>query len=134
MASFQERLRELRLQKGFSQQDLADRIGQTKQTVSQYERGVRRPNLDKLQELCDIFNVSMDYITGKEDVTPRLVDSDGLRALDAYRLDNEIEQITKIIYKKPELRLLVIAALGNSPENIMLAAEMLNRMKCAKAE
>lgn len=104
MATFHERLRELRIQKGYSQQDLADRIDQTKQNVSQYERGVRRPNMDKLQELCDIFNVSMDYITGKEDVTPRLVDSEGIQDLDIFYKNKEIKQIAKDIFEKQELR------------------------------
>lgn len=45
MATFPERLRELRTQRGFSQQDLADRTDQTKQAISQYERGVRRPDV-----------------------------------------------------------------------------------------
>lgn len=71
MATFPERLRELRTQRGFSQQDLADRTDQTKQAISQYERGVRRPDMDMLLALCDIFNVSLDYLTGKEDVTPQ---------------------------------------------------------------
>jgi len=45
MTTFPERLRELRTQRGFSQQDLADRTDQTKQAISQYERGVRRPDM-----------------------------------------------------------------------------------------
>lgn len=134
MATFHERLRELRIQKGYSQQDLADRIDQTKQNVSQYERGVRRPNMDKLQELCDIFNVSMDYITGKEDVTPRLVDSEGIRAMEIINRDKEIEQIAKDIFEKQELRELFRAAQECDSEDILLATKFLNRMKKPKPE
>jgi len=134
MATFHERLRELRIQKGFSQQDLADRIDQTKQNVSQYERGVRRPNMDKLQELCDIFNVSMDYITGKEDVTPRLVDSDGIMALEIFSKNSEVERIAKEIYKKHELMVLFDAARGSDPEDVLLVAKFLNRIKKPKPE
>ena len=134
MATFHERLKELRIQKGFSQQDLADRIDQTKQNVSQYERGVRRPNMDKLQELCDIFNVSMDYITGKEDVTPRLVDSEGIRAMEIINRDKEIEQIAKDIFEKQELRELFRAARECDPEDVLLAAKFLNRIKKPKPE
>lgn len=134
MATFHERLRELRIQKGFSQQDLADRIDQTKQNVSQYERGVMRPNMDKLQELCDIFNVSMDYITGKEDVTPRLVDSEGIRAMEIINRDKEIEQIAKDIFEKQELRELFRAARECDPDDVLLAAKFLNRIKKPKPE
>ena len=63
MATFNERLRELRAQKGYSQQELADKIHVTKQTISQYERGVRKPDYESLMWLCDIFNVSTDNST-----------------------------------------------------------------------
>ena len=81
MATFTERLRELRTQSNYSQQDLADKMGVTKQTISQYERGVRKPDMDTLTALCDIFNVSSDYLMGKSDVTVRLLNSDDLRRL-----------------------------------------------------
>ena len=81
MATFTERLRELRTQNNYSQQDLANRMGVTKQTISQYERGVRKPDMDTLTALCDIFNVSSDYLMGKSDVTVRLLNSDDLRRL-----------------------------------------------------
>ena len=47
MASFTERLKTLRKQKNFSQQELADKIQVTKQTVSQYE-GIRKPDYNTL--------------------------------------------------------------------------------------
>lgn len=132
MATFPERLKELRIQRGFSQQDLADRTNQTKQAISQYERGVRRPDMDMLLALCDIFNVSMDYMTGKEDVTIRLVDGDGIRKLDSpdcHYINQETDQIAQYIYENSDMRLLFDAAKGSKSDNLKLAAEMLRRMK-----
>ena len=129
MATFSERLRELRIQRGFSQQDLADRTDQTKQAISQYERGVRRPDMDMLLALCDIFNVSLDYLTGKEDVTPRLVDNNGLRVLETYHIDEETMKVAQTIYDDPNLHALFDAARWNKADNLRLAAEMLKRMK-----
>ena len=65
MATYSERIKELRTQMHWSQQDLADRLDLSKQTISQYERGVRKPDQDNLIALCDIFNVSTDYLLGK---------------------------------------------------------------------
>ena len=91
MATFTERLRELRTQNNYSQQDLADKMGVTKQTISQYERGVRKPDMDTLTALCDIFNVSSDYLMGKSDVTVRLLNSDDLRRLNmSYQKQSNI--------------------------------------------
>ena len=79
---FKDRLRELRKTKNITQSDLAEIMKTTKQAISQYERGVRRPDFNTLELLCDYFNVSSDYILGKSDITLRLVDSDGIKKLD----------------------------------------------------
>ena len=81
MANLQIRLRELRKQSDYSQLDLATRLGVSKQTISQYERGVREPDYDNLLALCDIFNVSADYLLGKADVTLRLLTTEELERL-----------------------------------------------------
>ena len=82
MAEFKTRLYDLRKQRDLTQYELAQSIGVNKQTVSQYERGVRRPDLETLSILCDYFNVSADYILGKADVTMRYVNSEELAQLD----------------------------------------------------
>ena len=82
MASYSDRIRELRTMRQMSQQELADMLDVNKVTVSQYERGVRKPDINILTALCDIFNVSADYLLGKESVTMRLVDKSGLQKLD----------------------------------------------------
>ena len=44
MAEFSQIFKQLRLEKGLTQQELADKLGITKSAVSMYERGDRRPN------------------------------------------------------------------------------------------
>ena len=94
MAGFKDRLRTLRKQCNFSQQELADKMGVTKQTISQYERGVREPDFDSLAALCDFFNVSTDYILGKVNITMRFLTEDDLEVLNRPSLslmDDESE-------------------------------------------
>lgn len=73
MADFSERLKSLRAQKGLSQQELADIIGVNKQTISGYERGVRRPAGEGARELyeklADCFNVDVSFLMGLSDYT-----------------------------------------------------------------
>ena len=85
MSDFRNRIYELRKDAQMSQQQLADKIGVNKQTISQYERGVREPQFDTLGKLCDFFNVSIDYLLGRDSVTMRLLTSDELRLVNAYR-------------------------------------------------
>ena len=57
-----KRIRELRLQHGWSQTELGKRIGVNKSVISFYELGTRFPTYDNLLRICDVFNVSADYI------------------------------------------------------------------------
>lgn len=58
---FSENLRFLRqLRRGMTQENLAEQMGVSRQTVSKWESGAAYPELDKLIELCQYFNCSMD--------------------------------------------------------------------------
>lgn len=59
-----EKLIALRKKSGFSQQDLADRISVTRQTISNWECGQGAPALDKAAELAAIYSVSLDDLVG----------------------------------------------------------------------
>ena len=89
MSEFKNRIKFLREQRDFSQKDLADRLNIHKQTISQYERGCREPSFDNLLALCDIFNVSSDFLLGKSDVTPRFLTDQELSLVDAFRNADE---------------------------------------------
>lgn len=64
-----EKLRELREKYGFSQGDIADRLGVTSSLVSSYERGERTPSLPIILKLSYIYNCSVDYLLGKNNDT-----------------------------------------------------------------
>lgn len=68
MATFKERLKALRTEKGWSQQRLADELEISKSSVNMYERGEREPSFETMEAIADIFNVDMDYLYGRTDV------------------------------------------------------------------
>lgn len=76
MADFSERLKELRVNNGISQQELADFLGVNKQTISGYERGVRRPAGENSREIydkiADYFNVDVSYLMGLSNVSIKI--------------------------------------------------------------
>ena len=59
---FSEKLSDLRKKAGLSQEQLADRLGVTRQSVSKWESGTALPELVKLISLSEIFGVSLDYL------------------------------------------------------------------------
>ncbi len=63
--NFAERLRELRIQRGFSQVELAKKLGLSNSTISMYERGEREPDFDTLDLIGDFFNVDVNFLLGK---------------------------------------------------------------------
>lgn len=68
MATFSERLKSLRSEKGWSQQRLADELNLSKSSVNMYERGEREPGFETMEAIADTFNVDMDYLYGRTDV------------------------------------------------------------------
>lgn len=63
-----DRIIELRKKKGWSQEELAEMVDVTRQSVSKWESGQSLPDLDKILKLADIFGVSTDYLLkDKED-------------------------------------------------------------------
>jgi len=63
--SFAVRLRDLRNSKGITMLQLADAIGTTKATISNFENAQRNPSLEMLIKLADYFNVSIDFLVGR---------------------------------------------------------------------
>ena len=61
---FNIRLKELRLEAGLTQKDLANAIEVGRTTISEYESGKIVPKQEGLLKLANHFNVSVDYLTG----------------------------------------------------------------------
>ena len=62
-------IEQLRKQSNMSQEQLAELLGISRQTVSEWERGIAYPSVEKLLFLSKIFNVSLDYIVTGRDFT-----------------------------------------------------------------
>lgn len=63
---FSVRLKELRLQHGFSQEELAEKIGIKQNSYSDWEHGKCKPNYEKLEKIADFFSVSLDWLFGRK--------------------------------------------------------------------
>ncbi|MBU5333597.1 helix-turn-helix transcriptional regulator [Anaerocolumna aminovalerica] len=65
--TFSTRLKDLRLSKNMTLEQLGKEIDSTKATIGNFENGNRKPSLDMLIKLADFFNVSIDYLVGRSD-------------------------------------------------------------------
>ena len=58
------RIKQLRGELGYTQQELADKLKKAKSTIAMYENETRKPSLKVLKQLSNIFGCSVDYILG----------------------------------------------------------------------
>ncbi|MBQ8767902.1 MAG: helix-turn-helix transcriptional regulator [Clostridia bacterium] len=73
MMNLGEKIYELRSENNMSQGDLADKLDVSRQSVSKWENNTAVPDLDKLIKLCDIFEISLDELTGREKIERNIV-------------------------------------------------------------
>ena len=82
------RLRELRRSKSWSQSDLGRRLGVSKVSISGYEKGTRVPSMDILLMIIKLFDVSADYMLGRD--LNLVMEDDGAEPLQISEKDVEI--------------------------------------------
>lgn len=61
------KIKELRIEKKLSQQDLAKILETTQDTISLWELNKRQPNAEMLIRIADYFECSIDYLVGRTD-------------------------------------------------------------------
>lgn len=86
-----EKLKLLRIKYGYSQKQVADKVNISPSIISGYETGERTPSTDVLLSLSNIYNCSVDYLLGKQNIKPPVIfDTDGLT-------DKQIQAIITLI-------------------------------------
>ena len=63
---FQDNLLQMRRMKGFTQEEIAEKVGVTRQAVAKWEAGETVPDLDKCKMLAEVFEVSLDDLANYE--------------------------------------------------------------------
>lgn len=68
MRVFQQRLLELRKQNDYTQQKMAEMLGIKQPSYTRYENGSAEPTQEMLVKIADLFDVSVDYLLGREEI------------------------------------------------------------------
>ena len=69
---FNEKLKAARKQKGLSQAELGKLLGVQAQTIGRWETGKSKPNLETVNKLCEILDVTLHYFISEEHVDYQL--------------------------------------------------------------
>ena len=70
MIDFAYKLRELRKLRGWSQEELANRLGVSRSKIGNYEQGTREPGFEDLEAFADIFNCTIAFLVDSDRVGP----------------------------------------------------------------
>lgn len=65
---FPKRLKELRLQYGMSQEQVAQKLHIRQKSYARYEYGTGEPNMQTIYDISEMFNVTTDYLFGKTEI------------------------------------------------------------------
>ena len=92
-----KRIQQLRKERELTQEQLAEKLNVSQNTIAKIESGLRRPSIDFLLEISFFFNVSTNYLVfgvHAEDVEDEKLKKD---------IDEAIKTIEKLLEKKEEL-------------------------------
>ena len=106
MIKLGERIKEARRRKNISQKELAETLKCSPAAIAMWEIGDRKPGLDQMQALSDFFNVSIDYLIGREDVSEMLLDSERLTLIESYNNAGETtrEMVRRLLAYSDQLK------------------------------
>ena len=83
------RIEELRVKRGWLQDDLAKMIDRSRQAVSNYENENRGIDVETIHRLCDIFGVTADYLLCRSDMPTPQISAEDWALLSAYHEADE---------------------------------------------
>ena len=92
-------LKQLRLQRKLTQQELADRLHISQQSIYKYEHNITSPDFETLKSIADYFDTSIDYLIGNTDfprklesLTESMLNSEELMLITNYRKLNSSQK------------------------------------------
>lgn len=115
---FKDMLKYLRNREGYSQSELAQKLGVAKSTISMYEVGKREPDFETLESIADLFNVDMNFLLG----TP------GSES-EAYYYNKDARDLAEFLFENPEYKVLFDASRKVKKEDIEFVKQMIDRMR-----
>lgn len=105
--------------KGTTQRELAEYVGVSQATISNWCKGVKMPRMDKIDKICEFFHIN------RSDLMSGDIEND----IERYYLDDTAAEAAKELYERDELRVLFDAARDVSEEDIRYAATLLEKLK-----
>lgn len=110
---FSDVLRSLRIKSNMSQEELGNKLGLAKSTISMYENGTREPSLEILEAIADTFNVDMNTLTDSKT---------------SAELNSELQEYLEELKNRSEMRMLFSLAKKATKEEVEKAVKIIEAL------
>ena len=119
MKTMGTRLKELRLNAGYTGEEVGRMLQVSKSAISMWEKDLRSPSADLIERFADIYGVSTDYIiTGRESNTPK-----------GYYYDQEAAEYAEYLRTRPHAKILFSASKDMTKEDMEEAVRYIEYLK-----
>lgn len=112
---FKDRLKTLRESRKMSQLQLSKALNVSSGLIAHYETGKRKPSRERMEQIADFFNVSMDYLNGRE-------------LGSVYYLDPEVAEMAQEIHDNEGLRILFDTTRNVTKEDLQIVIDVAKRI------
>lgn len=120
MGGFANVFKELRIKSGLTQQEIADKLKISRSSIGMYENGEREPSFELLEMIADYFNVDMNYLLGKKELSEHIPQG--------YYLNEDARDMAQFMFENPEYKVLFDASRKVKREDIQFVKEMIDRV------
>ena len=105
--NFSEKLKLLRKNKGFTQEEFAELLNVTRIAVAKWESGQTYPDITNLIQISNIMNVTIDYLVRDQEcaVSPSSFERDNVQEIIAFRLDANVNTYAAFMNETDSTRL-----------------------------
>ena len=94
---FNEKLIKLRKASGLSQEELGDKLNVARQTISKWELGETTPEMDKLEELSNLFEISIDELVKDNSIPNSIIKEIDKRKVESlYKDSQNVKSVIRI--------------------------------------
>lgn len=124
MGNFSNVFKTLRLKSGLTQQEMADKLKISRSSIGMYENGEREPSFELLETIADFFNVDMNYLLGKSELSQNIPHP--------YYLNDDTAQAAQEMFEKD--RVLFDVYQSDNRERLVAYAKHLKGLKDLEEE
>lgn len=119
MKTMGTRLKELRMNAGYTGEEVGRMLQVSKSAISMWEKNLRSPSADLIERFADIYGVSTDYIiTGRESNAPK-----------GYYHDQEAAEYAEYLRTRPHAKILFSASKDMTKEDMEEAVRYIEYLK-----